>query len=53
MDGAPLRGINELEIIRESPTGLAEGVDVSDYVFANKFQTNSVYLIHIPTARVV
>ena len=44
--------INELELIRENPEGLEEGVHASDYVFANRFESNEIYMIDLRTGEV-
>ena len=53
LDGSPLTRINELEVIRENPEGLSDDVDISNYVFANKWGSNFIYMIKISTGRVV
>ena len=48
-NGQPLNNINELEIIQESD--LNKGI--SNYIFANAFHSNSVYMINLKSGQVV
>lgn len=48
-DGRPLSSLNELEIIKD----VRDGIDLSNYAFANQFLRNYTYLVNLKTGRVI